>query len=862
MGKAICYGIDLGTTNSAIAVSTGTGDDIKIIKNRDQMEVTASAVRIEKNGSVQVGRRAYETNFVDPDNVATEFKRWMGKLEKKLFKASGRSMNAEELSAEILKSLLADAEKLSEDRINAAVITVPAAFGNLQCEATAQAAALAGLEEAPLLPEPIAAAVAYGMDKDRVNQNWLVYDWGGGTFDTAIVSTRNKRLQVLAHQGNNLLGGKDIDNILIKNVLMPELEQKYDLPSISEDPIAFHHLRQYLKGKAEEIKKELSFSDDVAVFELDVGKDNNGKRIDLEFSFTRRVFEELIRGLVDETIVLCKKALDEARLLPNQIDRIILVGGSTFIIPVRHSLLKSFDVKLEHSHDPITVVARGAALFAATAPQKAKKVKGKGRHEGVLQFELSYPLESSDERCPVAGNCSDTLGVKGLQIKIEAKDNYWNSGWVDADEGYFELEVLLLKDKSCRFWLYARDGHGRLREVEPEGFTVIQRPVVTADPPLSRSIGLEIVELSGTKTTMDPIFKRSTPIPAKGLEWSGTYRTTRDLLPTHDNPEEYIALKIYEGESGDPSRNDFAGAIVIRPHHLERPLFKGSELELHVNIDQSRLIKAWAYAPAYELSFFNLYERNVGTEITFEDEIREKVDQVYDVIATLKEELETRDDSPLLDRLDQTQEAVDHLLADVRDLCLDKYSMVDQKEEIYRRLAKIKEELYCVIDAEVKPRHDELIDSDKMRISASIKQIENDLEKLYGLPDLTKYQEAAIEKITEKLEKIKEDGLDTTKMLRINRLQDSLDDLERDILYQQLWWWKEYLDWLSRPGHQFKDEAVAAEQLKKGKSAHDDGDVEELRNIVFYLLQLLPEDEVTKIKKGMLEARVTRKRYS
>ena len=862
MGRTIRYGIDLGTTNSAIAVSVGTEDDIRIIKNRDQMEVTASAVRIEKNGSIQVGRRAYETHFVDPDNVATEFKRWMGKSERKLFRASGHSMSAEELSAEILKSLLADAERLSEDRINAAVITVPAAFGNLQCEATAQAAALAGLEEAPLLPEPIAAAVAYGMDKDSANQNWLVYDWGGGTFDTAVVSTRNRRLQVLAHQGNNLLGGKDIDNILLENVLLPELEQDYDLPTITEDPAAFYRLHQYLKGKAEEIKKEFSFVDKVAVFEPDIGKDKNGERIDLEFSLTRKIFEELIKDLVDGTIVLCKKALDEARLLPDQIDRIILVGGSTFIVPVRHSLLKSFDVKLEHSHDPITVVARGAALFAATAPQKEKKIKGKTGREGVLQFELSYPLESSDERCPVAGNCNDIQGVKGLEIKIEAEGNYWNSGWVDAGDGYFELEVLLLKGKSCRFWLYARDGHGRLCEVEPDGFTVMQRPVVTADPPLSRSIGLEIMELN-EKTTMDSIFKRSTPIPAKGLEWCGTYRTTRDLLPTHEGPEEYIALKIYEGESKDPSRNDFAGAIVIYPQHLERPLLKGSELELYVNIDQSRLIKAWAYAPAYELSFFDLYERNMGAEVTFEDEIREKVDQVYDVIMTLKEELETSDGSPLLDRLYKIQEAVDHLLADARDLGLDKYTMVDQREEIYRRLAKIKEELYFAIDVESKPQHDKSnADSGKTNISVSIKQIESDLEKLSSLSDLTEYQEAAMGKITENLERIKEDDHETTKMLRINRLQNSLDTLERDILYQQLWWWKEYLDWLSRPGHKFKDEKVAAEQLKKGKLAHDDEDIEGLRNVVRYLLKLLPEEEVTKIKKGMLEARVTRKRYS
>lgn len=859
MSDAIRYGIDLGTTHSAIAVSTGAGDEVRIIKNRDQMEVTASAVRIEKSGSIQVGRRAYETLSADPDNVATEFKRWMGRQEKKLFKASGRSMDAEELSAEILKSLLADAEKLSEDRISAAVITVPAAFGNLQCEATAHAASLAGLDEAPLLQEPIAAAVAYGMDKENVNQNWLIYDWGGGTFDTAVVSTQDRRLQVLAHRGDNLLGGKDIDNILLEKVLLPKLQYKYDLPTLTEDPVSFHRLHQFLKAKAEEIKKELSFSENITISIFDVGLDNNGDPIEMEFNFTRKVFSELIEELVDGTIDLCKKAMDDARLLPDQLERIILVGGSTFVAPVRQALVESFGVKLEHSHDPITVVARGAALFAATAPRitGGKKEERVGS-EGPLQFELSYPLASSDKRCPVAGNCSDVLVTKGLEIKIEAEGNNWNSGWVDASDGYFELEVLLLEGKSCKFWIYARDGQGILCEVEPESFTIMQRPMVTADPPLSRSLGLEIVEMGDSKTIIDTIFKRSTPIPASGLKWSGTYRTTRDLLPTHEDANEYIALKIYEGESSDPARNDFAGAIVIRPRHLKRPLLKGSDLELHVNVDQSRLIKAWAHAPAHELIFSNLYERDMGAKATFEDEIREKVDQVYDVIVSLKGELEKNDDSPLLDKLYEVQKAVDHLLADARELDSDKYSMDDQREGIYRRLARIKEELYFSIDSGLKTRHS-AADSDG-RISASIRQIENDLERLSGLPDLTEDQETALEKIEERLEQIKESDPGVTKMLKINRLQNSLDSLGKDILYKQPWWWKEHLDWLSSPGHQFKDETVAMEHLKKGKSAHEEGDIETLREVVIYLFKLLSDDKVTKIKESMLEARIRRKR--
>ena len=192
MNNTINYGIDLGTTNSAIARCDG--EEVRIFKNLEQMDVTPSVVRIEKTGRLFVGRRAYQSILNDPDNTASEFKRWMGQSDTKKFASSGKIMSAEELSAEVLKSMLADARKLSDDRIPACVITVPAAFGQLQCEATSRAASLAGLSEAPLLQEPLAASIAYGMKPDSRDKRWLVYDLGGGTFDVAVVSTKDGHL--------------------------------------------------------------------------------------------------------------------------------------------------------------------------------------------------------------------------------------------------------------------------------------------------------------------------------------------------------------------------------------------------------------------------------------------------------------------------------------------------------------------------------------------------------------------------------------------------------------------------------------------------------------------------------------------
>src|SRR5918998_5285014 len=234
MSEFIKYGIDLGTTNSCIVRLEG--DEMKIIQNADQMNVTPSVVRVLRSGSMMVGRRAYNASAEDPDNVAAEFKRLMGQKFQQAFPASGRSMSPEELSAEVLKSMLGDARRRrqSEDGdLSAAVITVPAAFTALQCEATARAAALAGLTEYPLLQEPIAAAIAYGARPESQDQRWLVFDLGGGTLDVAVVSTRDGRLSVLEHRGDNHLGGKDVDRALVHNVLLPALAARFALPDAS-----------------------------------------------------------------------------------------------------------------------------------------------------------------------------------------------------------------------------------------------------------------------------------------------------------------------------------------------------------------------------------------------------------------------------------------------------------------------------------------------------------------------------------------------------------------------------------------------------------------------------------------------------
>lgn len=388
MTKTVDFGIDLGTTNSCIA--RWEGGSVRVFQNNDQMNVTPSAVHIQKTGRVIVGRRGYSALLTDPENVAIEFKRWMGQKDRKRFPAAQRELSAEELSAEILKSLREDVRRQTGVDVTTAVVTVPAAFGALQCEATARAAILAGLVEAPLIQEPIAAAIGYGANPGSANQRWLVFDLGGGTLDIAVVSTREGRLNVLEHQGNNLLGGKDIDRQIVDCILLPALESNYDL-RVSKSKAGRNALLSRLRLKAEEAKIDLSTETQVVISLFDVGEDDSGKLIEMDVPISRVQLETLIEPLFEKCCNLARDALVGARLVGEDLDRILLVGGPTQSPLLRNMLNTRLGAAVDYSADPMTVVGRGAAVYASTLERtslQASTSSATPKNGGCVQLKL------------------------------------------------------------------------------------------------------------------------------------------------------------------------------------------------------------------------------------------------------------------------------------------------------------------------------------------------------------------------------------------------------------------------------------------------------------------------------------------
>ena len=347
MSKTI--GIDLGTTNSCVCVFEG--GEAKVIANPEGERTTPSVVAF-KNGEIIVGGAAKRQMVTNPDTVSS-VKRLMGTSEK--VEANGKKYTPEEISAMILGDLKKTAEAYLGETVTKAVITVPAYFNDAQRQATKNAGKIAGLEVERIINEPTAAALAYGLDKQDKTEQILVYDLGGGTFDVSILEIGDGVFEVKSTSGNNHLGGDDFDK-KIMDYLVAEFKKENDI-DLSKDKMAM----QRIKDAAEKAKKDLSgvTTTQISLPFLSQGEDGP---LHLELSMTRAKFEELTRDLVDSTLEPVRNALKDAGLTKNDIDKVILVGGSTRIPKVQEIIKNELGKEPSKGVNPDEVVAMGAAI--------------------------------------------------------------------------------------------------------------------------------------------------------------------------------------------------------------------------------------------------------------------------------------------------------------------------------------------------------------------------------------------------------------------------------------------------------------------------------------------------------------------
>ena len=347
MSKII--GIDLGTTNSCVAVLEA--GEAKVIPNPEGNRTTPSVVCM-KNGEIIVGDAAKRQAETNPNTVKS-VKRLMGTKEK--VKLEGKEYTPEEISAMIVSNLKETAEKYLGEKVSKAVITVPAYFNDAQRQATKNAGKIAGLDVERIINEPTAAALAYGLDKQDKMQTVLVYDLGGGTFDVSILELGEGVFEVKSTSGNNKLGGDDFDERIV-NYLVDEFKKANGI-DLSKDKMAM----QRLKEAAEKAKKDLSGVTTTQISCPFITQGNDGP-LHLDVTLTRAKFEDLIRDLVDSTLIPVKNALKDANLKKEDLDQVILVGGSTRIPMVQELVKRELGKEPNRSVNPDEVVAMGAAI--------------------------------------------------------------------------------------------------------------------------------------------------------------------------------------------------------------------------------------------------------------------------------------------------------------------------------------------------------------------------------------------------------------------------------------------------------------------------------------------------------------------
>ena len=349
MGKII--GIDLGTTNSCVAVMEG-GEAV-VIPNSEGNRTTPSVVAFSKDGERLVGQIAKRQAVTNPDHTIISIKRKMGTSDK--IKIDGDEFSPQEISAMILQKIKADAESYLGQKVTQAVITVPAYFNDSQRQATKDAGKIAGLEVLRIINEPTAAALAFGMDKTDKDEKIMVFDLGGGTFDVSILDIGDGVFEVLSTNGNTKLGGDDFDERIIE-YLVSEFKKSNGI-DLSTDKMAM----QRLKEAAEKAKIELSGMQQTQINLPFITADQTGPK-HLDITLTRAKFEDLIRDLVDSTRIPVENALKDAKLTSDDISKVLLVGGSTRVPCVQEMVKKITGKEPDKGINPDECVAIGAAI--------------------------------------------------------------------------------------------------------------------------------------------------------------------------------------------------------------------------------------------------------------------------------------------------------------------------------------------------------------------------------------------------------------------------------------------------------------------------------------------------------------------
>lgn len=685
------YGIDLGTTNSAICrMENG---EPTVIKTSTQKDILPSCVAFTKKQTVIVGDRAVDMlandrrhaakcGVKESTNIFIEFKRTMGLDTQYISSNAKRSFSSEELSSEVLKALKSF---VSDDSINAAVITIPAKFKADQIAATKRAAILAGIEHSELLQEPIAAAMAYGLSSAKKDGVWLVFDFGGGTFDVALLKVEDGIMQVKDTEGDNYLGGKNLDYAIVDEIMIPRLQEQYSVDELLADENKKSLLRDAIKPNSEVYKNELSFSEflDFSDEFTSMGEDDEGVDITIDMKITQSELYLVLTPIFQKAINICKDLLKRNNLQGSDLDSLILVGGPTYSPVLREMLKEQITPNVDTSVDPMTAVAKGAALYASGIDSEVKEeVK-----PGTIALELSYESSSVEVMEFVSvkllpDECTGIIPSK-LFVELTRNDKGWSSGKIEINEIGDVVECQLMEGKANSFTIVVYDEKGTSIPCFPNEVNIMQG-IVVGNAVLPYNIGLEVHKRDCDKDVFMPLkgLEKNQPIPAIGVR--NGLKTPKQLRP--GMATDSVVIPIYQGEYNVEGTsavyNDHVFNVYINGDDVPALIPADSDLDITLKVDRSQQMIMEVTFPIIGETIEKIIEigqRSTGVDAS---ELMNRFDEAKRKLVSLKStpavtEYETVEIQNMLNdvsgRFDGEKNSDDgkmHLLADLRRIFL------------------------------------------------------------------------------------------------------------------------------------------------------------------------------------------------
>ncbi len=805
-------GIDLGTTNSAIC--SYDGSDVRIWKSPEQNDVTPSAIYIDRRGNKYVGTRAYNYAPSNPDNTAMLFKRLMGTSTPIRFPAAHMTKTPEECSSEVLKVLFGYLpEEIRNDPETGTVITVPAAFNQMQKDATMQAADMAGIGKVALMQEPVAAVMSV-MRTRNSDGMFLIYDLGGGTLDIAVAESLGGRVNLLAHGGIAMCGGRDFDRVLVDNIVRPWLREHFHLPDdFSADP-QYKSLMRLAVWATERAKIELSSRDEsvVSLSEAEVRlRDLDGSEIYLDIPLQRDIYDRLIADRVAESIEAARETLEKAGLSPHDLERIVFVGGPTNYKPLRDKV--AFELGIPGSLDvnPMTAVAEGAALFAEsidwdTQNRARKHTRGRLVSEGTINLSFNFIARTPADRARIAIQTEDRI-EPGSEFQVDSLDTGWTSGRLPLRSGA-SLDVRLTRMGENLFKVFIFDSTGNPVSIAGDKI-VITRTAATVDAiPASHSIGIEVLDKLGGKPVMDYLVKAGDPLPRKGKK---IFKAAESLKAGSTSS---LNLKLWEGEIDDPvTDNRPIGVLKISGSDFDEGVIAaGSDLECEYEVLDSGNIVLEVSVPCIGSTFNsdrNFYSRQEGqTDYSSASAmVSEEGERTLQRVDSMSDALEDP-------RLDQARKKLESALESDE---ADPETMQEAMEKVYearKLLAQIRK--------------------DHLR---EIRQL--DLDSVTSLFDevVRKYARPAEETAFDNLAKTARRAIERNE----TSFENLLGELRRrnfEILWRQDWFVIDYFKGMASSPHQFTDRQKYEELVQSGSRLVRSGDIEKLRSVVAQLARI------------------------